>query len=100
MTEREFTIHEKMRQLKKEVSAIKRHIRHIEAERTRGSPQPTTNQPTSQHSAYGTSPEWLERERTRLRARLDELRLQWKQLDQERIDAAMERMRRLGHISE
>ncbi len=73
MTERELRVLASMRRLKEEVSRIKAHMREME-----------------QQGASEDGPALSER--------LAELRAEWKKMDQERMDAAEERMRLLGHI--
>jgi len=81
MTEREFEIHEELRRIKQEVSAIKQRLKQ-------GTPPRTA----------GTTPQGsMESDRRRLAERLEELRKEWKRLDGERREAARERMRLLGH---
>lgn len=73
MTEREIRVLAAMRRLKQEASEIKSRVRRMERE-------------------------GLWEDRTDLYARLADLRAEWKKMDQERVDAAEERMRLLGHI--
>ncbi len=73
MTERELRVLASMRRLKEEVHEIKAQMRKLEGK--------------------GSS----EEERTHS-AKLEELRAEWRKMDQERMDAAEERMRLLGHI--
>ena len=73
MTERELQVLASMRRLKQEVSEIKARTREM--------------------GQQGT----LE-DGSALPIRLADLRAEWKKLDQERMDAAEERMRLLGHI--
>jgi hypothetical protein len=73
MTERELRVLASMRRLKEEVAGIKGHMRKMEGQ--------------------GSSEEALA-----LSALLTELREDWQKLDKERMDAAEERMRLLGHI--
>jgi hypothetical protein len=70
LTERELQVLAAMRRLKAEASEIKRHIQQM-----KGS--------DDQRAFY---------------RRLGDLREEWKKMDQERMDAAEERMRLLGHI--
>jgi len=70
MTNREVQILAAMRRLKEEVSEIKKHMGQRE-----GSDDPMV-----------------------FSRRLGVLREEWKKLDQERMDAAEERMRLLGHV--
>jgi len=70
MTEREIQVLAAMRCLREEASEIKRHMRQMER-----------------------SEDWMA-----LSRRLGDLREEWKKMDQERMDAAEERMRLLGHI--
>lgn len=78
MTEREFEIHDGLRRIKQEVSEIKRRLKQYAAL--------SIDDPTS-----------IERDRRQLAGRLDQLRREWKRLDEQRIEAARERMRLLGH---
>lgn len=73
MTERELRVLASMRRMKEEVSRIKAHMREKEEQ--------------------GAS-----EDRPALSERLADLRAEWKKLDKERMDAAEERMRLLGHI--
>ncbi len=73
MTEREMRVLASMRRLKEEVSGIKASMREME----------------SQGTSLDESALW---------ARLKDLKEEWKRLDKERMDAAEERMRLLGHI--
>ena len=73
MTDREIRILATMRRLKEEASRIKASMLEMEKEGKSG----------------GESDLW---------ARLADLKAQWKKMDKERLDAAEERMRRLGHI--
>lgn len=73
MTEREFEVLASMRRLKREVSEIKARMREMEQQGG---------------SEDGSA----------LPMRLADLRAAWKRMDQERVDAAEERMRLLGHI--
>jgi hypothetical protein len=70
MTEREIQVLAAMRRLREEVSEIKRHMRQTEGSE----------------------------DRMAFSRRLGDLREEWKKMDQERVDAAEERMRLLGHI--
>jgi len=70
MTEREIRILAAMRRLKEEVSDIKRRMGQMEESD----------------------------DRMAFCRRLGDLREEWKKMDQERMDAAEERMRLLGHI--
>ena len=73
MTERELQVLASMRHLKQEVSEIKARMREMEQQGI---------------SEDGSS----------LPVRLADRRAAWKKLDKERMDAAEERMRLLGHI--
>jgi hypothetical protein len=73
MTERELRVLASMRRLKEEVSRIKEEIRSMEQQ---GTPEDISN----------------------LSATMEDLRAEWKRMDEERMDAAEERMRLLGHI--
>ncbi len=73
MTERELRVLASMRRLKLEVSEIKASMRELEQQGI-----------TEDGSA--------------LPLRLADLRAEWKKMDKERMDAAEERMRLLGHI--
>ena len=73
MTERELRVLASMRRLKKEVSEIKARLREMEQQ-------------------------GILEDGSALPMRLADLRAEWKKLDQERMDAAEERMRLLGHI--
>jgi hypothetical protein len=70
MTEREIRVLAAMRRLREEASEIKRQLRQMEGSE----------------------------DRTALSGRLGDLREEWKKMDKERMDAAEERMRLLGHI--
>ncbi len=70
MTDREMNALAVMRHLKAEASEVKRRLGQAEG-------------PEDLAALYG---------------RLDTLREEWKRIDQERMDAAEERMRLLGHI--
>ena len=70
MTEREIQVLAAMRRLRAEASEIKRHMRQMEGSE----------------------------DRMAFSRRLSDLREEWKKMDQERVDAAEERMRLLGHI--
>jgi hypothetical protein len=73
MTERELQVLASMRRLKQEVSEIKASMREMEQQGILGD-----------GSAHPV--------------RLADLRAEWKKMDKERMDAAEERMRLLGHI--
>ena len=73
MTEREFHVLASMRRLKQEVSEIKASMREMEQQ-------------------------GILEDGSALPMRLADLRAEWKRLDKERVDAAEERMRLLGHI--
>lgn len=73
MTERELQVLASMRRLKKEVYGIKVRMREMEEQ-------------------------GILEDGSALPMRLADLRAEWKRLDQERMDAAEERMRLLGHI--
>ena len=73
MTDREFKVLASMRRLKEEVAEIKARTREMEQQGM---------------SENGSA----------LPMRLADLRAEWKRLDRERMDAAEERMRLLGHI--
>lgn len=70
MTEREIKVLAAMRCLKGEASALKERLRQLDESE----------------------------DRTVLSGRLADLRAEWKRMDQERMDAAEERMRLLGHV--
>jgi hypothetical protein len=73
MTERELQVLASMRRLKQEVSEIKARMREMEQQ-------------------------GISEDGSALPVRLADLRAEWKKLDRERMDAAEERMRLLGHI--
>jgi hypothetical protein len=73
MTERELQVLASMRRLKQEVSEIKARMREMEQQ-------------------------GISEDGSALPVRLADLRAAWKKLDRERMDAAEERMRLLGHI--
>ena len=73
MTEREFQVLASMRRLKQEVSEIKASMREMEQQ-------------------------GILEDGSALPMQLADLRAEWKRLDKERMDAAEERMRLLGHI--
>ena len=73
MTEREIQVLASMRRVKQEVSEIKASMREMEQQ-------------------------GILDDRSALPMRLTDLRTEWKRLDKERMDAAEERMRLLGHI--
>lgn len=73
MTERELRALSSMRRIKEEASSIKGRMKEMKA-------------PGSSEDGKALS------------ARLEELRVEWKKLDRERMDAAEERMKLLGHI--
>jgi hypothetical protein len=73
MTERELKVLASMRRLKEEVSEIKARLREMERQKDR-------------------------EDGSALSVRLADLKAEWKKMDKERMDAAEERMRLLGHI--
>jgi len=73
MTEREFRVLATMRRVKQEVSELKARMREMEQQ-------------------------GLSEDGSALMVRLADLRAEWKKMDEERMDAAEERMRLLGHI--
>lgn len=73
MTERELQVLASMRRMKREVSEIKARMREMEQQ-------------------------GISEDGSALPVRLADLRAAWKKLDKERMDAAEERMRLLGHI--
>ena len=73
MTERELQVLASMRRMKQEVSEIKARMREMEQQ-------------------------GISEDGSALPVRLADLRAAWKKLDKERMDAAEERMRLLGHI--
>lgn len=73
MTERELQVLASMRRLKQEVSKIKALMREMERQ-------------------------GILEDGSVLPVRLAELRAEWKKMDKERMDAAEERMRLLGHV--
>lgn len=73
MTEREMQVLAAMRRLKEEASKIKSRIRRMDKQ-------------------------GLTEERIALSERLADLKEEWRKRDKERMDAAEERMRLLGHI--
>ena len=73
MTERELRVLASMRRLKQEVSEIKASMREMEQQ-------------------------GILQDGSALPARLADLRAEWKKMDKQRMDAAEERMRLLGHI--
>ena len=73
MTEREMQVLAAMRRLKEEASRIKNDMRQMDK--------------------HGMS-----EDRMALSRRLADLKEEWKEMDKERMDAAEERMRLLGHI--
>ena len=73
MTERELQVLASMRLLKQEVSEIKARMREMEQQ-------------------------GISEDGSALPVRLADLRAEWKKMDKERMDAAEERMRLLGHI--
>ena len=73
MTERELEVLASMRNLKQEVSEIKTRMRELEQQ-------------------------GMSEEGSAMLVRLADLRVEWKKMDKERMDAAEERMRLLGHI--
>ena len=73
MTERELQVLASMRRLKQEVSEIKARMREMEQQ--------------------GVS-----EDRSALLVQLADMRAEWEKMDKERMDAAEERMRLLGHI--
>jgi hypothetical protein len=73
MTEREFRVLATMRRVKQEVSELKARMGEMEQQ-------------------------GLSEDGSALMVRLADLRAEWKKMDEERMDAAEERMRLLGHI--
>jgi|GEM_PF-3005667 len=73
MTQREFRVLASMRRLKQEVSEIKASMREMERQ-------------------------GILEDGSALPVRLADLRAEWEKMDKERMDAAEERMRLLGHI--
>jgi hypothetical protein len=73
MTDREFKVLASMRRLKQEVAEIKARVREMEQQ-------------------------GIAENGSALPMRLADLRAEWKRMDKERMDAAEERMRLLGHI--
>ena len=73
MTDREFKSLAAMRRLKEEASKIKNHMRQMDKQGMR-------------------------EDRMTLSLRLAALKEEWKEMDLERMDAAEERMRLLGHV--
>jgi hypothetical protein len=74
MTEREFRVLASMRRLKEEVREVRASMRQLKEEA--GMPEQGSG----------------------LTARLEGLNAEWKRMEQERLEAAEERMRLLGHI--
>jgi hypothetical protein len=70
LTEREMKVLAAMRHLKEEASGLKERLRQLDEKE----------------------------DKTGLLIRLADLRAEWKRMDQERMDAAEERMRLLGHV--
>jgi hypothetical protein len=98
MTEREMKALTAMRRIKEESSGVKNRMRQMEAELGYGPFQGEQNGKGSYETRgktwmQGMSEDWME-----LARRLDHLREEWKKMDQEREDAAEERMRLLGHV--
>jgi len=73
MTEREIRVLASMRRLKEDASETKRRMRRLEQE-------------------------GVGEDRADLSGRLAGLRAEWRKMDKERLDAAEERMRLLGHV--
>ena len=73
MTEREIQVLAAMRRLKEEASKIKSHMRRMDEA-------------------------GMSEDRMALSGRLADLKEEWKKMNKERMDAAEERMRLLGHI--
>jgi len=73
MTERELQVLASMRRLKQEVSETKVRMREMEQQ-------------------------GISEDGSALPVRLADLRAEWKKMDKERMDAAEERMRLLGHV--
>jgi len=97
MTDREIAVLGAMRGVKKEVSKIKRRLRLVEEDLAKP-PRPKTAGNISFHETREEL--WrqgLAEEAASLNQRLIVLKEQWQSMDRERIEAAEERMRLLGH---
>jgi len=98
MTEREFSVLKAMRGLREKAARIKKRIRALEKEMhldPRQEERPRSPEEREEDSAWERQ---MAEELLRHCERLDRLKAQWKEMDQERMAAQEERMRLLGHI--